>query len=55
LKEIETKYILILDGYDVVIDNWDSLIEKFKSFNAGIVFNASKNNYPGYFGDTPVR
>ena len=55
LKEINTKYVLILDGYDVVIDNWDNLIEKFKSFNAGIVFNASKNNYPGYFGDQPIR
>lgn len=55
LKEIETKYILILDGYDVVIYNWDNLITKFKQFNAGIVFNASKNNYPAYFGDQPTR
>lgn len=55
LKSIKTKYVLILDGYDVVIYNWNDLLEKFKAFNAGIVFNASKNNYPGYFGDFPIK
>ena len=51
LKNIKTKYTLILDGYDVVIYNFDNIIQKFKSFNAGVVFNASKNNYPPYFDD----
>lgn len=55
LKKIETEYVLILDGYDVVINNWDNLIEKFKQFNAGIVFNTSKNNYPAYFEDQPIK
>ena len=55
LKNIKTKYTLILDGYDVVINNFDNLILKFKTFNAGIVFNASKNNYPGYYEDAPMK
>lgn len=51
LKNIQTKYILILDGYDVLIYSWNNIIEKFKSFNTGIVFNTTKNNYPEYYGD----
>lgn len=51
LKNIKTKYVLILDGYDVVINTWDNIIEKFLNYNAGVVFNTSKNNYPLYFGD----
>lgn len=51
LKNIKTKYTIILDGYDVVINSWDHIIEKFLNYNAGVVFNTSKNNYPPYFGD----
>ena len=46
LKSLKTKYALILDGYDVVINSFKDIISKFESFNAGVVFNASKNNYP---------
>ena len=46
LQEIKTKYCLILDGYDVVINNFDDIIKKFQSYHTQILFNASKNNYP---------
>lgn len=47
LKQVTTKYVLILDAFDVVCseDN-TSIIDIFKTFNKKLVFNASKNNYP---------
>lgn len=48
LQEIETKYVLILDGRDVVIcNNLDrKFIEKFKTFNYPIIYNGTPCMYP---------
>lgn len=46
LKEVKTEMVLILDGYDVLIQNFDKLIENFKLYNTRMLYNASKNNYP---------
>ena len=52
LKNIKTKYVIILDGYDVILNSFDNIIEKFKSYNTRILFNASKNNYPQTYIDS---
>ena len=46
LDKVKTEYVLILDGYDVVIQSLDGILEKFKSLNYRIIFNATHNNYP---------
>jgi len=46
LEKVTTDYVLILDGYDVVIQDLNEIIEKFKSLNYRIIFNATHNNYP---------
>ena len=46
LKEVKTELVLILDGYDVLIQNFDNLLANFKDYNTRMLFNASKNNYP---------
>lgn len=46
LEKITTSYVLILDGYDVLIQNLDNIIPKFLEFETRILFNASKNNFP---------
>jgi hypothetical protein len=47
LKDVTTKYVLILDAFDVIMseDNSD-ILEVFKTFGKKLVFNASKNNFP---------
>lgn len=56
LKQVQTKYVLVLDGYDVVFQTFENIIPRFVSMNAGVVFNTSKNNYPGDFqGDAPYK
>lgn len=48
LEKTLSEYTLLVDAYDVVffknID--DEFIEKYKTMNKEIVFNATKNNYP---------
>ena len=46
LKEVKTEYVLILDGYDVLIQSFENILERFKEYNTKMLFNASKNNYP---------
>ncbi|MBQ0112301.1 MAG: hypothetical protein KBT03_04140 [Bacteroidales bacterium] len=48
LKQTKEPYALILDGADVCIMNEDltSMIEKFKSYNKKIIFNATIWAYP---------
>jgi hypothetical protein len=46
LKQVNTDYVLILDGYDVVIQNLDGILEKFNRLKYRIIFNATHNNYP---------
>jgi len=45
-NKINTKYVLILDGYDVLICTFDNLIHKFLKTKYRILFNATINNYP---------
>lgn len=55
------KWVLTTDAYDVVFgspslkrpnDLWPTLMERFKSFNAPIVYNAEKNCFPfGHLAD----
>ena len=46
LEKVETEYVLILDGYDVVIQDLNNILDKFKTLNHRIIFNATHNNYP---------
>lgn len=45
-NQIETEYVLILDGYDVLVNTFDNIINKFKKTNYRILFNATHHNYP---------
>lgn len=49
LKEIKTKYVLILDGNDVLITNNldDDFIKKFESLNCSVLFNFTNTLSPG--------
>lgn len=51
LKEVGTKYVLILDAYDVAINSFENIAHKFLKMNCGVVFNASKNNFPPFYED----
>ena len=45
--KIETKYTFCLDGLDVLLaEDLSDLLNRFNTFNAKIVYNASKLNYP---------
>jgi len=48
LEKVNTEYVLILDGKDTcVMNDLDAdFINKFKQYNADIVYNASKERYP---------
>lgn len=48
LEKVKTEYVLILDDYDVVINDLVDIIPRFKSYGEStrILYNASKNNYP---------
>lgn len=46
LKNVNTEYCVLLDGYDVLFCSTDNLIEKFKHKGYKIIFNTSFHNYP---------
>lgn len=47
MENINTPYVLCLDGLDVLLsEDQSSLIDRFKSFNCKLLYNASKLNYP---------
>lgn len=46
LENTETKYALMLDGRDVVINTFEGIMEKYKATGLKMLFNASKNNFP---------
>lgn len=47
LNYVTTKYVLILDAVDVVLDEFNSdIVNTFLTFGKKLVFNASKNNHP---------
>ena len=46
LKQVKTKYVCILDGYDVVIQTLDKVLDNFKETNYRILFNATNTNFP---------
>ena len=46
LKHVKTKYVLICDGYDVYINSFDNIIQKFESTGLRMFFNGTKNNFP---------
>ena len=46
LEKTETKYALMLDGRDVVINTIEGIMEKYKATGLKMLFNASKNNFP---------
>jgi hypothetical protein len=54
LMEVGTKYTLISDGNDVIINTLEGIIDKFKEQKALIVYNATKNNFPNIHIDKIV-
>jgi hypothetical protein len=47
LSEIDTEYILCLDGIDILLsDDLSDILNRFETFNCDILYNASKINYP---------
>lgn len=46
LEKIDSKVILILDAYDVLISSFDNIYEKFINQKYRILFNATYNNFP---------
>ena len=46
LHEVTSKYVLILDANDVLIENVRNLITDFQSMGCKLLYNATCNNYP---------
>lgn len=46
LRNTKSKYIILLDGYDVLFVNTNNIISKFESYGYDILFNSSHNRYP---------
>lgn len=47
LSMVDSEYVLILDGNDVLINgDITNIINRFKNFNLGALYNATKNDYP---------
>lgn len=46
LKNIKTKYVLVADSADVVIQTFDNIIENFKTYQKPVLFGATKNRHP---------
>ena len=46
LKRVNTDYVLICDGYDVYINTFDNILEKFQKTKLRMLFNGTKNNFP---------
>ena len=45
-NKVKTKYVLLLDGYDVVFASTDDILKKFKKTGYRIIFNTSFNKFP---------
>ena len=50
-NQVNTKYVLLLDGYDVLFASTNDIIKKFEKSGYRIIFNTSYNNYPDEFID----
>lgn len=47
LKDVNTKYVLILDANDILLNgSLETVINDFLKYNIKLLFNATKNNYP---------
>lgn len=46
LDEVNTEFVLILDCYDVTINSFNNIFDKFFEYNTDILWNATANNYP---------
>lgn len=46
LEKVTTKYVLIVDAYDVVIRELSTIIPKFHNESCRVLFNATINKYP---------
>lgn len=46
INHVTTKYVLILDGYDVLMTNTNTIIDKFLKQKYRVLFNATPNNFP---------
>lgn len=46
LKHVTTKYVLISDGYDVYINTFENILQKFEKTGLRMLFNGTKNNFP---------
>lgn len=47
LEGITTKYILCLDGLDILMcEDLSEIIQRYKNFNCDLLYNPSKLNYP---------
>lgn len=47
LKEkVTTDYVLLLDGYDVILTSTVDIVKKFKATGYKIIFNSTYNKYP---------
>ena len=45
-NKVNTKYVMLLDGYDVLFTSTKDILKKFKKTRYRIIFNTSYNNYP---------
>ena len=45
-NRVNTKYVMLLDGYDVLFTSTKDILKKFKKTGYRIIFNTSYNNYP---------
>lgn len=45
-NKVNTKYVMLLDGYDVLFTSTKDIIKKFKKTGYRIIFNTSFNNFP---------
>ena len=44
--KVNTRYVMLLDGYDVVFASTKNILSKFKNLGYKIIFNTSFNNFP---------
>ena len=45
-NKVNTEYVMLLDGYDVLFTSTKDILTKFKSTGYRIIFNTTYNNYP---------
>jgi len=52
LRQIKTRYTLILDGLDVAIQTFDNILTHFNTYDKAVLFGATKSRHPNVFVDS---